>query len=342
MTKKIILIELYYSLLKENSFFHLLQEKGYTVIPYSFFKEEKKRFINKIEYVFREVLCLFKLLFKLHSFRNTKVYCLGGYYATLFMCKLFSPFLGKDFRLYIYNFYLHKAGESKKVQAILRFLFNNQKCILIVQSPLEVEYYGKLVNIPIHFVPYCADIKPANLSRRISLPTEEYIFTGGYTNRDYALVIKCARQLPMQKFLIVASSLNTDIDEKELPPNISLIREIDKEEFDLFLYYSHAVIIPLKSNVGSSGQMLCLSAMQNRKPIVYCDISSINYYFEKNISGIPYYLGDEVSLLDGISRIIENKKTQKELGENAYMQYLRHFTLSHRDNLLFQIINDKN
>lgn len=342
MTKKIILIELYYSLLKENTFFHLLQEKGYTVVPYAFFGEEKKRFINKIEYIFREIRCLFKLIFRLHSFRNTKVYCLGGYYATLFMCRLFSPFLGKDFRLYIYNFYLHKAGESKKVQAILRFLFNNKKCTLIVQSPLEVEYYNRLLHIPIYFVPYCSDPKPVNLSRKISLPTEEYIFTGGYTNRDYELVITCARQLPQQKFLIVASSLNTDIDEKELPSNISLLREVDKEEFELYLYYSQIVIIPLKADVGSSGQMLCLSAMQNSKPIVYCDISSINYYFEKDISGIAYALGDEDSLLKGLNRIIQDRKLQKELGGNAYMRYLKHFTLAHRNNLLFQLINDTN
>jgi glycosyltransferase involved in cell wall biosynthesis len=287
----------------------------------------------------REIVCLLKLIFKLPAFRNNKVFCLGGYYSTLLICRIFYPFLGKKFRLYIYNFYLHEAGEKKIIRIILRFLLNNPKCTLIVQSPKEVDFYKKLTTISIEFVPYCADFSSIGESTGLQIPPGDYIFTGGYTNRDYPIVLKCASAFPDQSFVIVAAHLNTEIKENDVPVNVKLFKDIRNSEFEMLLSHSKIVLVPLKSDVGASGQMLCVSAMQHKKPIVFSDISSINYYFKNYISGIPYPLGNEKILIDELSKLIPSSELQNKLGENAYKEYVDKFTPLHRDIQLFDILS---
>jgi glycosyltransferase involved in cell wall biosynthesis len=339
MIQKMIIIELYYSLFKKNTFSKLLQKKGYEVEQFAFFKTENKRFINKWTYIVREIICLLKVIFKLHSFRNNRVFCLGGYYATLLVCRLFYPFLGKNFHIFIYNFYLHETGEKKLIQAILRFLLNNPKCTLIVQSPKEVDFYKRLTSIPVEFVPYCADIIPIKESYTFDFQPGSYIFTGGYTNRDYSLVLQCANAFPDQLFVIVASHLNTDFKENIIPQNVMLFKNLPNTDFETLLAHAKIVLIPLKSDVGASGQMLCLSAMQHKKPIIYTDISSINYYFEDHVSGISYPLGVEKTLVKELGELINNPKLQETLGQNAYNLYMNNFTSAHRDIKLLEVIN---
>jgi glycosyltransferase involved in cell wall biosynthesis len=340
MIRKVIVIELYRSYFEGSTFLKLLQKKGCDVELYAFFEKQGKQFLGKFSFVVREFVCLLKFIFKLPQFKNKKVFCMGGFYAILFICRLFSLFLGKNFHLYIYNFYIHGTGDKKYVQAILRFLFNNPHCTLIVQSPKEVGYYQKLSSvIPVWFVPYSSDMEPPSLESSFTFPQGNYIFTGGYTNRDYGIVQECARNFPDQQFVVVASNLNTDIKNNKTPANLTLYRNIERNDFELLLAHATIVLIPLKSDVGASGQMLCISAMYHKRPIIFSDVSSISYYFERNISGIPYNLGDKESLFAALDKLIHNPALQKSLGESAYSNYRNHYTSEGKDAKLFDILN---
>lgn len=337
MSDNVLLIGWYYSLLKNSSFASYLKEQGCDVQLYAFFQQEKERFISKSQFIKREILCFIKLLFKILFLRNKKIFCTGGYYALLLVYKLVDPFLGKKSEIYIFNFYLHAAGKNKIVQTVIRFLFNNDKCTLIVQSPAEVDYYKRIIpTLKVYFVPYCTDPLEQH-ERGVKQINGDYIFTGGYTNRDYESVINCAKQLPDQLFVVVVSSLNTEVIKTLLPDNIMLYKDVSIVEFENLLGHSQIVIVPLKDDVGASGQMLCLAAMQNKKPIVYCDISSINYYFNKN-SGIPYSLNNSDSMLQALTELINNNSLTKKLGENAYLYYTENFTNRHRNEQLYHIV----
>jgi glycosyltransferase involved in cell wall biosynthesis len=341
MTQKTVIIELFYSYFENNSFSKMLREKGCDTELFALFKKENKLFFSKLYVIWREFICLLKLCFKLHLLKNNTVFCLGAHYSVLIMCKLFHPYLGKNFRLYIYNFYLHDAGSKKIVRFILRFLLNNPACTLIVQSPKEVEYYKKLTGIPVLFVPYCAGIEPVKEKCKDD-HLKNFIFTGGYSNRDYSIVYKCALAFPDEQFVIVVSHLNTDFKGKDLPANIILYEDISHDDFDNLLSLSKMVLVPLKSDVGASGQMLCIGAMQNKKPVIYSDISSVNYYFRENDSGLPYTMGDEKSMIEQLNKLIHDTEYQNILGMNAYNNYINNFTLEQRDSLLFNILSGKN
>lgn len=338
MKKEIIRIELYHTFFKDKSINEAFEKNGYNVSSYSFFKKEGNRFITKKEYIIREFICLLKVCLKLKDFCNKKILCLGGYYSVLLICRLFSFLLGKNFHLYIYNFYIHDAGEKKIVKKILRFLLNNKKLTLIVQSPQEVNYYKSLTKSSIYFVPYCADLPSKEINNPPKILDQEYIFTGGYTNRDYSLIMECAARFTQYQFVLAISSLNTEINKKTNLPNVCIYKDITKKEFEKLVADATIVIIPLKNNVGSSGQMLCISAMQNKKPIIYANLSSINYYFTGD-SGMAYKTNDLHSLETKLNSIIKDKTRQKAIGNAAYDNYINNFTTANRNSSLFNIVN---
>ena len=139
-------------------------------------------------------------------------------------------------------------------------------------------------------------------------------------NRDYELVEKLAQQYPQEKFIIVASELN---QMPSLSNNITLYKQLPREEFEELLSKSKIVLVPLKDNTGSSGQMLCISAMRNRKPIIYANVPSINYYFTTE-SGYPYKVGNIESFKDAFQKCIDNPNISKKYGENAYLESLKY------------------
>lgn len=122
-----------------------------------------------------------------------------------------------------------------------------------------------------------------------------------------------ARTLPAQHFTFVVSHLNNVGD---MPQNVRLLSDIPPEQFRDELARSEIVVVPLRDDVGSSGQMLCLQAMQLGKPIVYSDVSSIAYYFTPQ-SGIPYTKGDLNSLKKAVERLVQSKTEREAKGKQA-------------------------
>ena len=287
-------------------------ERGYEAKELVLPNLSKKKFISKTEVILREVRDVFKLLGSLNKVRNSKVYATGGQYACMLMFRMLGWMLS-DTHLYIHNFYIHSLGKNGKVKRILRFLMDSKKMTLIIQTPEEMQYYRSLSpKIDIHFIPYCMDYFPKQVTE------EGYIFTGGYTNRDYELMAELANMLPKQRFVFVLSKLNGD---KVFPDNVEIYKDIPNGDFQSLLSKAKIVVVPLKEDVGSSGQMLCLQAMRNAKPIVYCNVSSISYYFNET-SGYPYEIGNIESLYNAVSHALDGEI--KGVGKNALAESMKY------------------
>lgn len=315
MQRKLITIDSYASY--GDAYGDYLRQKKYDVKHISFKASPSQMFPNKIQILKNELTAIFKLISKINELKDTIVYCRGCHFAVLFLFYLFGQKLKKS-HLYLHNFYLHSLGKKKTVKTILTLLLKPTNITLILQHPEEEKYYKKLSkNIKTYFIPYCSDYFPKEYN-----PNEysNYIFTGGYTNRDYELVEKLAQQYPQEKFIIVASELN---QMPSLSNNITLYKQLPREEFEELLSKSKIVLVPLKDNTGSSGQMLCISAMRNRKPIIYANVPSINYYFTTE-SGYPYEVGNIESFKDAFQKCIDYPNISKKYGENAYLESLKY------------------
>jgi glycosyltransferase involved in cell wall biosynthesis len=333
---KIVLFSLYGW---NKSFKEYLLNKGISPSKYQIFKEKKKIFFSKREIIKRELIVFAKILLILPKLRNKKIFCTGGHYALCFFSKVFFLLLGKNHRIYLYDFYLHDMEKNKLVLLIIRFLFSNKNILLIVQSPREKEFYEQLTNgkTLVKFVPFCSDGFFFDDSKVSIKMNYEYFFSGGYTNRDYAVIIEVAKRHPNINFILAVSKLNKEQCFETLPINVQLFCDIKRIDFYSLVARAFAVIIPLKNDVGSSGQMLCLNAMNYKKPIIYTNISSVNYYFNEE-SGIPYTLSDDHSLDKAVEKLLDDKNEAIRIGKNGYDYYKAKFTEEKRNQMLFSII----
>lgn len=298
---------------------HVRNNLGGQVVTFSICKAPRVKFPSKGDVVLGEMRAVAKILLHLPLFRHSAVYSTGAGYALMLVSRVFGWALGKESRLYLHNFYLHGLGNNRCVQRILRFLMNNDRLTLIAQTPNEEQFYRKLSSrMDIKFVPYCSDVE--SRENRIGL-REGYIFTGGYTNRDYPLMLKLARQMPARTFVFVVSKLNGDMG--DVPPNVVVKRDIEAQEFSNLMAKASLVVVPLKADVGSSGQMLCIQAMRYHKPIVYADASSINYYFPRE-SALPYRIGSLPSLAKAVEQVYADEEKAMEMGERAYKESLKY------------------
>lgn len=334
---QIRIVEFFQPYFQNNSFVNYVRNKSADFDVFWFYNQKPQRlFSNKREVILQAAYCFLIGLINIRGFRNKKIVCFGGHYALLLITRLFSPFLGTEFHLYIYNFYLHELGNNKFIKKIVAFLFNSKYVTIIVQSSFELNYYKTLSKNNVYFIPYCED--PEFVLDAAQSSDTKYLFTGGYTNRDYNLIIECARLNPTVRFVVVVSELNKDLNRKELPENIILYQDIDLATFNDLMAKSFGVVVPLKEDVGASGQILCIGAMKMSKPIIYCNISSVNFYFSDNTFGIPYLLGDIDSLNGAVHKLFSEDFDNIGLGEKAYKHYLENFTLNRRNEMLLDIV----
>ena len=101
-----------------------------------------------------------------------------------------------------------------------------------------------------------------------------------------------------------------------LPDNVTLLYNLPKDQFESILTGAEVVIVPLREDVGASGQMLAISAARNAKPVVYTDLSVISYFFSDG-AGIPYRLGDLDSLSAGLHALLSDYGLRERCGRKA-------------------------
>lgn len=309
---------------------------GYSIEQISITPVETKDFLSKKDLLWDFCKAIFKWGAKAEIFRNKKLYCTGGQIPAMAICKIFGKVLG-DYHLYIHNFYIHNLGNNTAVKKILSFLLSNPRLTIIAQSQGEINYFRSLSSRPeIEFLPYCSDLQPTKLPNptEYNLP-DEYIFTGGYTNRDYNLMVRLAERFPHENFVFITSSLNK-LSIPENIKNITLLRNLPKSHFETILANSKIVVVPLKEDVGASGQMLSLSALRNGKPTVYTDLSVINYYFSDG-AGIGVPINNLEAMSSALDSLLNDTELMKKTGEKAGLNG-EGYTLAFQNEKLIDIL----
>ncbi len=200
----------------------------------------------------------------------------------------------------------------------------------IVFSEWEIGLYQTRLGIAaerMHFLPYGDWSAPGEDVPPEPKPVErDYYFAGGYSNRDYPALIAAFRAIPA-RLVIVCSALNKEIDAIDLPPNITVLRDLPSEAFDAYVRDAKACIIPLKHDTGASGQSVMLRLMRHRKAIIATDFGSVRGYVVDGKSGllVKDIAHDLSAIVAGIER---DPTTASALGEAAYERYCQYFSLS--------------
>ncbi len=171
--------------------------------------------------------------------------------------------------------------------------------------------------------------------------SENYYFSGGYSNRDYIGLCEKWRQYSGRKLVIIASSNNSDlveyINSKGLPSNISIYYDTDAHEFDRVLFGAEACILPMKYDFRAAGQSVMLRAMRLHKLIIASDTKIIREYVNDKESGFLYKTADE---LDKILDVIEEDRELKmAMIEKSDFMYRTRFSFDKITKSLLEVLN---
>lgn len=287
----------------------------------------------------------FILLSKRKRFnRSKRIVCFG--YSSLTLILFNKLHLLRFQRIYWVGFFFH----NPRYLIILRWLlkaFSNDKLHFIVFSKYERELYSHSLGIRnsnLHYFPYgdftkvSESVLPSSNQSKNEDLSNQYFFSGGYSNRDYRGLIDVFRKIN-RNLVIVCSKNNKDILNIEIPENITIHTDLPSEQFDKYLRDSMAVILPFKYNSGASGQSVMLRCMRNRKAVIVTETEIIKEYVEDGVSGL--IIKDlNTQLADKIQYLEENKKTRDDLGINLYLKYAKEFSYEAITPFLRDIINE--
>jgi glycosyltransferase involved in cell wall biosynthesis len=275
--------------------------------------EKLGRFRGKAAWVIEEIVNFVRLILAPSLYGIDTMMLADSHYASVLAFGKWLALLGLPKRIYIINIFLHESQGNRRLQTMLKFLLGQDVGIMAF-SVSDREYFKNLnTRVNARNVPWCFEEEIGIVQSDIQ--NGEYIFAGGYSNRDYDLLIRCARKFPNQRFEIAASKRNSVIG--ELPPNVHLSIDISQKEFHVLLAGCKVNVIPLKSDVGSSGQMVAIAAMRLAKATVYPDFAMIGQYFQNEKDGLMYRPGDVDSLASALRRLLDNPDLRAEMGRQA-------------------------
>jgi glycosyltransferase involved in cell wall biosynthesis len=310
------------AMLETDGIFASLRESFDVVEPWTMAHHRHQKdvlFGTRRRLVADELRNFARLLRTLRLYRGRwLIVSMTGHYSSLALARLLRV-LGRQPRVFLFNFYLHALGTRGLVKRTLRVLLGSHVRI-VCQTEDEVRYFSEIrADVTLDHVPFCH----GPFMKHEWIGNNDYIFSGGYSNRDYDLLMKCAARFPQQRFIIACSNLNR-IDEPP-PPNVLIIREQSWEAFHVTLGHSRIVVVPLRERVGSSGQMVTLAAMEAGKPTIVPDAGGLSQYIDEGATGFVYRLGDQHSLCELLAWCLSNPDALEEVGQAARASYLLKF-----------------
>lgn len=152
---------------------------------------------------------------------------------------------------------------------------------LFRQPHLFIEYfkdtsgYERHYGIPgdrFRYVPF----KINRYERVLQTPTRDagYIFCGGNTRRDFRTLIAAIRGLPFPVRIVtmdehVIGQHGSSLDERELPPNVVVVRHDGSDSFVEHIADARFVVLPIvRENISASGIGVSLAAMALGKCVI--------------------------------------------------------------------------
>lgn len=196
--------------------------------------------------------------------------------------------------------FVHSNWTRRAVNAAWR-LFMFPELGFITFSPSEARNLAEAVGVPPPSI-YHHLWRQELDGKAGEIADEGFIFTGGYSNRDYDLLLSATAEVPAQ-VVIVASSRNQI--SAPVGANTTIHRDLPEGEFEKLLAHSRLVAMPLKSTGEACGQSVLLRVLRNGKPLVATRHESIEEYLGPDYPGFVDH-DDVAAMRDTLRRALED------------------------------------
>ncbi|PWG78804.1 glycosyltransferase [Pararcticibacter amylolyticus] len=241
------------------------------------------------------------------------------------------------------GFFLHNKKYFSIFKKIFTLLFTH-KDKLIVYSEYERKLYseelglspGALYYVPLVFNPGKSIY--TDYTKRVEweqLP-EKYYFSGGYSHRDYATLIKVFENIS-HPLIICSSTLNDDVKGAKLPNNVIILNDVQKEDFSELIKRSEGCVILIKDDSGAAGQLFTLEAMYHKRIVISSSSSILKEMISNEANGFVVHNAEKE--IPQIIKNLESDLFDKELiGKNAHETVINNYGRAKHNIMMDQVI----
>lgn len=195
---------------------------------------------------------------------------------------------------------------------------------LIVHSEGEVSFYTDLLMIPSGKVKFCRlgvtnDSTDFEIKKDFSDNDEKDFLSVGNSNRDFQFLIDSLENTGVPVKMISYELPNTSRG------NIQTFNAVSSSEYYKYLAESFAVIIALKDENMSSGQLVILQSYAFGKPVIITKTNGCKEYVHDECTLTIKKNKDD--LLRAIDKLIKNKELYLTMSENCSSVFEHNYSL---------------
>lgn len=234
----------------------------------------------------------------------------------------------RNHKIFVFSVFFHNPKLMNLYGRLIRLLIPDN-LIFIAFSKADIPLYKKYFHLDdsqIIYVPYGSgpipDIQPTQ---------GNYCFAGGYSNRNYDLLLESFAYTDKQ--LIICCSAHNKLN-APVPKNVKIFYDLPKPEFSQMCARAKICILPLHEISGASGQSVTLQYMQFGKPIIATEVPAIEDYLSKQNS-ILISPNSALELVDAVNILWNDEQLLGKLGQSVQTEYIEKFQRTHfEDNFL--------
>lgn len=250
-----------------------------------------------------------QMLKQLGRIRQAEQLVLVGNYMSLFAVLLNKLHLVHPRQLYWWGFQIRGEKMQKLLKAAFKVLYSKNLRFILFSRYEKQLYTDRMGLKPDCFlsIPYGDWLNRPEKGCSAEQPQEPYYFTGGYSNRDYAGLLKAWEKID-SRLVVIGSKNNADLyaySQHPTNPNVEVLMDTPSDVFDRYLAGARACILPFRSDSGAAGQTVALRCMKQGKIIVSSRITAMVEYTDHGRTG--FLMDDMASELPGIIRTIEEQ-----------------------------------
>ncbi len=192
-----------------------------------------------------------------------------------------------------------------------RFALRNVTTIIVFSSA-ERKLYSQELNLPlerIRFIPFHTNILEPKFT-----PPGIYGFAAGRSLRDYETLFAAVDNIGFP-FVVVAS--RSSIGQLRKPGNVELHCDVPRACYLELLEGARFVVVPLKADYRSAGQVVVLEAASLGKPVVASDVIGVRDYITHMENGVLVEPGNPQALRTAIQTLLDHDDLCKTLAADA-------------------------
>ncbi len=200
-----------------------------------------------------------------------------------------------------------------KLKTALYRLVARRSIGVLTNSSAEVESVSERFGIPrpkVRYVPMHSNIHEPSMWDR----NDGFVLSAGRTLRDYDTLLKVAPRIKAPITIIAGVQ---DAFPTPLPDNVTILREVSREQYLDHLRRCAVVAIPLIPSARATGQVVLLEAMACGKPVVATRSAGTADHIEHGKNGVLVEPGDGDALAREINELLGDSGLARRLGQQA-------------------------